>query len=297
MLDLILLLAIITGCVYALYKAVLFFADADKRELRNYFLRNQKDHAERKKRLEQEFHSQLRVKDSALKTKVAPALLAGAILLILANILYTPQPAPEQYLATPPITPTPKPQETGPIAITHDLTPPAAIQSPEENGKLYTWKNKNGVINFSNTAPPPEEHGTTATATPANNANETPIIVDGNQILVPVILGNGGKAVKATLLLDTGCTGLLLHPKVAAMLNPRKIGIGNTTIANGQQVPTDIGAIDFIQVGQFVERNFEVTTHHVQNSDKHNYHGLLGMAFLKKHPFQIDIQGRVIKWL
>ncbi len=114
---------------------------------------------------------------------------------------------------------------------------------------------------------------------------------------MPVILGHGGKAVKATFLLDTGCTGLLLHPNVAMMINPRRVGTGKSIIANGQEVPTDFCVIDFIQVGPFVERNLEVSTHHVQHLDKHDYHGLLGMAFLKKHPFQIDLERRVIRWL
>lgn len=300
MLDLLLLIAIVGGCLYAVYKMVLFFADADKRELRHFFLRNQKDHAERKKRLEQEFYDQLRVKDSAFKTKVAPALLAGAIVFGIFTVFQTTfPPAVEKRPPIPSLTPKQR-DTTSPVIppeITHSTAPSRHEELIKTDG-ISAWRDEKGIVKYSNTTTPASSRVMPAAQQAEPVGNETPIIItNNNQILVPVTLGNGGRTVKATFLLDTGCNTTLLHHDVAKAVSPRRTRSGMSTIANGQKVPAEFGTVDFIQVGPVVAHNVEVMAHLVQYEEGNSYNGLLGMTFLRRHPFHIDMERRVIRWM
>lgn len=232
-------------------------------------------------------------KDSFFKEKIAPALLA---VVIVTGIIYLFGAArePEQHQAIPAITP--EKGNDDPRTIANDTTTPADHEPREGNGKLYTWKDKNGVINFSNVAAPNDNSNVRISEIPSST-RETHVVIDGDQILVPVILGNNGKTIKAMLLLDTGCNGFLLHHDVAMAIKPRLLKTGTSRVANGQEIPTDFCVIDFVQVGPFTERNFEISMQYTHNLDKQNHQGLLGMAFLKKHPFQIDLERKTIKWL
>ena len=99
------------------------------------------------------------------------------------------------------------------------------------------------------------------------------------------------------MILDTGCSQTLIHYSALQQISPSIIGQTETLVADGRIMPNTLVKIDAIDVGPFRERNFIMTTTNVQNENMLQYNGLLGMAFLKKHPFQIDTQRQVIRWL
>ena len=129
------------------------------------------------------------------------------------------------------------------------------------------------------------------------NNKETKVIIINNSILVPVIIENKGIKIQIVMILDTGCSQTLIHYSALQQISPSIIGQTETLVADGRIMPNTLVKIDAIDVGPFRERNFIMTTTNVQNENMLQYNGLLGMAFLKKHPFQIDTQRQVIRRL
>jgi len=272
--------------LFVAYKMVLLFSDENdkkytrKGRAKSFFYNNmRKNEGERKLHNDQFNWAVFRTK---MKMHLLPAVIAIGIVGFIGAEMIKKNTAPQQ-----------KPQIRETITEPENEKPFEIIsigeieQQTKKGISLMT--DERGRQVYTNTEPQkqPGRQGI--------NSKETPVIIENNQILIPVVIGNKGKAVKTYFLLDTGCNGMLIHHTIADVINPDIISQGKATVADGRQVDTKFCTVDFIQVGPFTEYNLQATTNYVEEYGKH--HGLLGMEFLKKHPFQIDHQRSVIKWI
>lgn len=158
----------------------------------------------------------------------------------------------------------------------------------------YVW-NENGKTVASNTRYPPESSNVRVIEGIKNDSRETKYIKEGNSILLPVIIGNQGRAIQVKMMLDTGCSITMLDEEVSFQLGFQPKATSESIVADGRKIQGTIGNIDFFQVGPFKEMGMQIKTNQVMGNQK-THHGLIGMNFLEKHPFTIDHRKQVIRW-
>ncbi|MDM8540677.1 retroviral-like aspartic protease family protein [Desulfococcaceae bacterium HSG9] len=124
---------------------------------------------------------------------------------------------------------------------------------------------------------------------------ETKVIINGNQILVPVTMWTGYNKLNTLLLLDTGATVIVLHKKIADQLNLTPIQKGKIRVAGGNVIDSYRGRLSRFAVGPYKVENIGVTVIEHQGP-KIDYSGLLGMNFLRNVKYTIDYQNQVIRW-
>lgn len=124
---------------------------------------------------------------------------------------------------------------------------------------------------------------------------ETKVIINGNQILVPVTMWVGYNKVNTLLLLDTGATVVVLHKKIADQVNLTPIQKGKIRVAGGNVIDSYRGRLSRFVVGPYKVENIGVTVIEYQGP-KIGYSGLLGMNFLRNVKYTIDYQNQVIRW-
>lgn len=289
--KLILVVAVCLGLsLFVAYKMVLFFSDENakgrtRRGRAKQFFKNNLEKNEKVRRSENDTFNWM-VFTTKMQAHLLPAAMAGLLIAVILNVMI--KPGQDGARAQTEI--------QTPQNILRPVRPQAEIvpidlqgQPEQQSGIITSWHDESGQRHYANTIPhEPQE-------TSSINSRETPVLIENNQVLVPVVIGHKGRAVKAYLLLDTGCTTTLLHQSITERIQPEMTNTGTATVADGRKIDTTFCRVDFIQVGPFIENNFTATTHYVAGKEK--YHGLLGMAFLAKHPFQIDTGRSVIRWL
>jgi predicted aspartyl protease len=126
-------------------------------------------------------------------------------------------------------------------------------------------------------------------------AMETRVTITNNQIIVPVSFSNGGLEAAAQLILDTGATHTVIYRSFASQLNILSVATGQSKVASGQSVLSEVGKVDFMKVGPIQARDFPVIIMSFEGPPI-AYSGLLGMDFLSRVEYVLDYENQVIRW-
>jgi predicted aspartyl protease len=126
-------------------------------------------------------------------------------------------------------------------------------------------------------------------------AGETPVTIANNQILVPVAFSNGGVDMNAQLVMDTGATHTVLYRSIADRLNILTLAKGQSKVAGGQAVHSEVGKVDVMRVGPITAREVPIVILPFEGGPP-GYGGLLGMDFLSRVDYTIDYDAQVVRW-
>jgi predicted aspartyl protease len=121
------------------------------------------------------------------------------------------------------------------------------------------------------------------------------VVIKGNRVLVPVVLGYGENEIKAFLLLDTGASITALHKDIADQLDIKPSQKARFRLIGGSTFTSHITKLNYVNVGPLKKQGiYAVIIEH--EGPPVPWKGLLGMNFLRNLEFRIDFKGQFIEW-
>jgi predicted aspartyl protease len=123
----------------------------------------------------------------------------------------------------------------------------------------------------------------------------TPVVIEGNHVLVPVTLGHIGYEVQATLVLDTGADLITIHRQIADQLHLPLTKRAKVQVTGGKTVDARLAELDYARVGPYEAQDiYTLIILHRGSPVPHD--GLLGMNFLRGLEYSIDFDNQLIRW-
>lgn len=122
----------------------------------------------------------------------------------------------------------------------------------------------------------------------------TPVIIRGNQVVVPVRLVAAGRRADVNLVLDTGASITVLHQNAVSRLPLNQREKSLATVAGGGQIELQRVILDRVEFGPYVVNNKPAAV--IESSGQQLYDGLLGLDLLANSGYKINFQAREIIW-
>jgi len=121
------------------------------------------------------------------------------------------------------------------------------------------------------------------------------VVIKGNRVLVPVVLGYGGNEIEVFLLLDTGASITALHKDIADQLDIKSTQKAKFRFIGGKTFTSNITKLNYVNVGPLKKQGiYAVIIEH--EGPPVPWKGLLGMNFLRNLEFRIDFKEQLIEW-
>lgn len=123
----------------------------------------------------------------------------------------------------------------------------------------------------------------------------TPVIIEGNRVIVPVEVALGNRSTALNLLLDTGATSTVFHRSALTSLDLPKGRTYEALVAGGGIVKSIKIKFKSLTVGPFHVQDKQAMVINLRGRSL-PYDGMLGMDFLMSHPYQVNYEEQFIEW-
>jgi len=166
---------------------------------------------------------------------------------------------------------------------------------PEAKDSLIVYGSQEEQDSASAPGAADQQEPETRVGNKRNTDYQTPVEITGNRVLVPVEVAMGNRVAKLKLLLDTGATVTVLHRQSLAELQLPSGKSYKARVAGGSIVKSQRIKFRHLSVGPFqMEKAYAMVIN--LKGQQLPFDGMLGMDFLKNHPYQIDFQEKLITW-
>ena len=126
-------------------------------------------------------------------------------------------------------------------------------------------------------------------------ASQTPAMIRGSRVMVPVVVAVGDRTAHLMLLLDPGATYTVLHRAAVKELPFQAGKATDVKVAGGRKIKAEPAMTQHLDIGPYILKDFPVMLITPQSAGL-PYDGLLGMDFLKDHPYEVNFDSEMVYW-